>query len=192
VGNIEGRLQRITRARVGPDGAWADGTILRALGERLGIPMEYATQEAILEELRRITPDLTVDRPYPIPRRAPRIEPLTLDFPETTGEGLVLVPVPRLFRPGEMTGRCRGLPELVGPPVATLHPEDAVQLGLPDGSLVELEVDGVRARLPCRVAEEALPGHVLVPIGFPEVPLGRWGAFRRIVRVRVRALEAVR
>jgi NADH-quinone oxidoreductase subunit G len=192
VGNIEGRPQRIARARVGPEGAWADGTILQALGERLGIPMEYATQEAIFEELRRIAPDLVLDRPYPIPRRAPRIEPLTLDLPETTGEGLVLVPTPHLFRPGEMTGRCRGLPELAGQPVATLHPKDATELGITGGCLVELEAEGVRARLPCRVAQEALPGHVLVPIGFREVPLGRWGVFRRIVRARVRALEAVR
>jgi NADH-quinone oxidoreductase subunit G len=192
VGNIEGRPQRIVQARLGPEGAWADGTILQALAAYLGISLEYPGPEAVFEEMRRVIPNLALDRPYPLPHRAPRVEALDLVGPEPKGEGLVLVPVPRLFRQGEMAERCRGIPELIGEPHAVLHPEDAARLGIQDRDPVELEADGVSAAVRCRVAPESLPGQVLVPLGFREIPVSRWGVFRRPVRVRVRALEGVR
>ncbi|MDR7562087.1 MAG: molybdopterin-dependent oxidoreductase, partial [Armatimonadota bacterium] len=192
VGNIEGRPQRTEQARLGPEGAWADGTILQALAAHLGLSLTYPDPEAVFEEMRRVIPGLELDRPYPIPRRTPRIEPVDLEGPGIEGEGLVLVPVPRLFRQGEMAERCRGIPELVGEPFAVLHPLDAASVGLRDGDAMELDVDGTPAAVRCRVSRETLPGQVLVPMGFRELPLSRWGVFRKLVRARVRALEGVR
>ncbi|MCS7172992.1 MAG: NADH-quinone oxidoreductase subunit NuoG [Armatimonadetes bacterium] len=192
VGNIEGRPQRLERARLGPEGAWADGTILQALAARLGLSLAYPDPEAVFAEMRRVIPGLEVDRPYPLPRRAPRIEPVDLEGPGDEGDGLVLVPVPRLFRQGEMAERCRGIPDLVGEPFAILHPEDAASVGVRDEDAVELEVDGIPAAVRCRLSRESLPGQVLVPMGFRGIPLSRWGVFHKLVRVRVRALEGVR
>ncbi len=192
VGNVEGRPQRIEQARLGPEGAWADGTILQALAAHLGISLEYPSPEAIFAEMRRVIPGLELDRPYPLPRRAPQVEPPDLTVPDEAGEGLVVVPEVRLYRQGEMAERCRGIPDLIGEPYAVLHPEDVARLGIRDGEGVELEADGVRAAVRCRLSRTTLPGQILVPIGFREIPLSRWGVFRRVVRVRVRALEGVR
>lgn len=186
VANLEGRPQRVAQARMGPPGARADGEILQLLAERLGCPMEYATGEAIWAELRRLAPALQLDVPYPLPRPTPEVDvrpPGALQ----EGEGLVVVPAPPLFRKGEMATRCRGLPELAGESWVLANPKDAFAVGLQHGQEVEVGALGTAVRAKLRVTEDVAPGHLLVPVGFPEFPRAHWAGGK--VRARVQALE---
>ncbi|MDR5697035.1 MAG: NADH-quinone oxidoreductase subunit NuoG [Armatimonadota bacterium] len=193
-GNIEARPQRIQQATVGPSGAWADLTIIQALADRLGFPLAYATVGEIWEEMQQVIPGLAEGEPYPLPRRPARVEAPSAapGDPLPPGEGLVVVPWTPLFRRGTMASRCRGLPDLAGAPRATLHPDDAGRVGVLSGDEVELAVDGQAARLTAHIAPDVLPGHVLVPLGFEEVPAAEWRLAGRVVRASVRVLQRTR
>ncbi len=189
VANLEGRPQRIQPSRLGPAGARADLDVIQMLAARLGRPLEYASVEAVWEELRRVVPGLQLDEPWPFSRPEPEVRWVPAQTSPGQGEGLVVVPASPLFRRGTMAGRCRGLPELAGEPTVGLHPEDAGGLGVQDGGQVEVEADGAAVRVRARRTDQVRPGHVLVPVGFPEFPRSRWGGG---TRARVRAVQAGR
>jgi NADH-quinone oxidoreductase subunit G len=188
VANLEGRPQRIEPSRMGPPGARSDLEIVQMVAERLGRPLEYASVEAVWQEIRRLVPGLQLDSPYPLPRPQPEVD-VQAPLPVEEGAGLVVVPAPPLFRKGEMAHRCRGLPELAGQPTLGVHPQDAAALGLADGAEAEARLDGVAARVWVRLTEDVAPGHVLVPVGFPELPRGLWVGRKRRLSLRLKALE---
>lgn len=186
--NLEGRPQRVAPSRMGPPGARADGDILQLLAERLGRPMDYGSVEAIWEELRRVAPGLELDRPYGFTRPQPEVDVRPAQ-PHDPGQGLVVVPASPLFRKGEMSSRCRGLPDLAGDAAVGVHPGDAAALSLTDGVVVEVDTGAASARVRVTVADAVPPGHLLVPVGFPEFPRARWAASGRRLRARIRVLE---
>jgi predicted molibdopterin-dependent oxidoreductase YjgC len=198
LGNIEARPQPIQQATMGPSGAQADLTILQALANRLGFPIAYSTVGEIWDEMQQVIPGLAHDRPFPLPRPQARVEHPTSDIRhptsvgESRGDGLVVVPWMPLFRKGTMASRCRGLPDLAGAPHATLHPDDAARLGVQSGDEVEVFADGTPAHLTAHVAADMLPGHILVPLGFEEVPAPAWRLAERVVRASVRVLQGAR
>lgn len=182
--NLEGRAQRLFPARMGPAGGRADLDILQVLAAHLGRPWEYPSVDAVWEELRRVVPGLELDRPYPLPRPQPQVDVRAPSVPEA-GDGFVVVPAAPLFRKGEMASRCRGLPELAGEPAVGLHPDDAARLGAADGTEVELEADGASVRLRAAATTAVRPGHLLLPVGFPQLPRAGWARPGLRVRVRV-------
>jgi len=184
--NLEGRAQRLAPARMGPPGARADLDILQLLAAHLGRPWEYPSVEAVWEELRRVVPGLELDRPYPLRRPQPAVD-VRPPVPEESAEGFRVVPAAPLFRKGEMVSRCRGLPELAGDAAVGLHPDDAAALGAADGAEVELEAEGASTRVRAAVTDAVRPGHVLVPVGFPQLARAEWA--RPGLRVRVRVLQ---
>jgi NADH-quinone oxidoreductase subunit G len=186
--NLEGRPQKVAPSRMGPPGARADGEILQMVAARLGRPLEYASVEAVWAELRRVAPQLELDRPANLPRPHPQVD-YRPAAATRQGEGLQVVPAAPLFRQGEMSARSRGLPDLAGRPAVVLHPQDAAALGVEDGAEVELRAGGAVARVRAEVADRVRPGHVLVPVGFSQLPRARWAAPG--LRVQVRVLEGV-
>jgi len=189
VANLEARPQRIAPSRMGPPGARSDLEIVQMVADRLGRPMEYASVEAVWEEIRRLVPGLQLDSPYPLPRPQPQVD-VRVPPPGAGDAGLVVVPAAPLFRNGEMARRCRGLPELAGQPTVGVHPQDAAGLGLADGAEAEAQLEGVAARVRVRLTEDVAPGHVLVPVGFPELPRGLWVGGRRRLSLRLQGLQA--
>ncbi len=175
VANLEARPQRVRLARQGPPGARADGDIIQALAHRLDRPMAYPSADAVWEEMRRAIPGLVLEVPYALPSPPPTLDVRPRQHTPSGQDGLVLVPTSFLFRPGEMVARCRGLPELSGSPAVVVHPQDASHLGVRDGAEVELHVDGRTVRLNARVSDEVKAGHLLVPVGFPELPRAVFG-----------------
>jgi len=187
VANLEARPQRVRPARPGPAGARADGDVIQSLAQLVDRPMAYPSTDAVWEEMRRAVPGLELDVPYPLPRPKPRVDVRpSHDGAGGLADALVVVAAAPLFRQGAMASRCRGLPELSGSPAVVVHPQDAARLGVADGAEVELQVDDGAVRLRARVADQAQPGHVLVPVGFPEIPRAAFGAPG--LRVRLRAL----
>jgi NADH-quinone oxidoreductase subunit G len=182
VGNIEARVQRIHGARPGPDGARADAAILQALAARLGVALMYASASEVFEEMRAAIPGLEEGAPYPLPRRAARIEQeaigaiLGADLPRL--DELVLIPVTALFRLGEMTRRSPGLVDLAGRAAAVLHPADAARAGVSTGDEIEIVSDGRTERLVARVTEDTREGQVLVPRGLRLAGRAPTGAVR--------------
>ncbi len=64
--NTERRVQRIRKALETPGQAKADWEIIAALADRMGYPMEYECAEAVMEEIRAVTPSyggITYERP---------------------------------------------------------------------------------------------------------------------------------
>jgi anaerobic selenocysteine-containing dehydrogenase len=90
-----------------------------------------------------------------------------------------------------MTGRSRGIRDLAGPPCCSIHPDDAAGLGIVDRALVEIRTPHGAVVVQARISREAPPGHVLLPLGYDEVPvqtLFRWPA--TAIRAEIRALVA--
>ncbi|MDR7385836.1 MAG: molybdopterin dinucleotide binding domain-containing protein, partial [Armatimonadota bacterium] len=87
------------------------------------------------------------------------------------------------------SSRCRGLPDLAGDAAVGVHPGDAAALSLTDGRVVEVDTGAASARVPVAVTDAVPPGHLLVPVGFPEFPRARWAASGRRLRARIRVLE---
>ncbi len=206
--NLEGRTLPLHGAVAGPGHARADREIFALLAARLGTTMTYATGEDLLNEMRRMLPDLAVGaissiRPVPaavepVPAVAETVSAASRRADGAVGQegsprgespALLLVPVDHLFAHGSMTGRCRGVADLAGAPHCLVHPDDAGRLGILDRRLVELVTAHGSAVLQARLSDVTVPGQVLVPRGYEGVAINallRWP--HAFIEVEVRPL----
>ena len=218
VSNIEGRVQRLRRATVGPGEARGDAVVLSSLAARMGHPIAYSDWEEIFDEMRTLVPGLDIDAVLPLagpgiearppegiqapPRTALHGAPSGLDLvrgskdesSSDAGEGadsLVLIPGTALFDAGSMSSRSRAIANLAGAPWAMLHPQDAERLGVGDGDPIVLTAADRSIALRAVVRPSLLPGQVYVPRGYDAAPVNALvDASRPVSRVRVHALAA--
>ena len=166
--NTERRVQRVRKAVAPPGQAKADWEILSAIATKMGYPMEYASAEAIMEEIRTVTPSyagITYERlekegiQWPCPNT---------DHPGTRflhkdrfsrGRGLfhaieyippaelpddeypMLLSTGRVlyqYHTGTMTRLGKGTTERYPESLAEIHPADAAKLGIEDGQRVRV------------------------------------------------------
>jgi NADH-quinone oxidoreductase subunit G len=188
VTTVEGRTVRLRPAVLGPGQARADHEIFSQLAGRLGILMTHGTGDETLDSLRRAVPGLDVGAVTPIaPAHIEAEMPAAAPSGSAEPAPLLLVPMEQLFSQGTMTGRCRAIGDLAGPPHCLIHTEDAARLGVTDRLLVELVTADGRLVLQARVNDVTPPGQILVPHGRDDLPvhaLLRWPHAAAAVDVR--------
>ncbi len=173
VTNIEGRVLPLQPAVKGPGRARGDAEIFALVASRMGATITYGTSDELLDGMRAAVPELAVGEVLPPPPAPAPIgggEPPAQE-PPAQEQGLVLLRVDRLFAAGSMSGRCRGLAGVAGPPHCVVHPSDAARLGVEDGALVELAAGDALLAVVARVGDATLPGQVLLPRGYDALPV---------------------
>ena len=166
--NTERRVQRVRKAVAPPGQAKADWEILSAIATKMGYPMEYASAEAIMEEIRTVTPSyagITYER---IEKEGIQWPCPNTDHPGTRflhkdrfsrGRGLfhaieyippaelpddeypMLLSTGRVlyqYHTGTMTRLGKGTTERYPESLAEIHPADAAKLGIEDGQRVRV------------------------------------------------------
>jgi NADH-quinone oxidoreductase subunit G len=108
-----------------------------------------------------------------LPSAAELGEKIELDWPSPAervpGDGLLLVPVTRLFDRGATVLPSALLAGHLARAAVEIHPDEAGRLGLAPEGLLELRWDGHTEQLPVRLSADAPPGVLLLPrsIGLP-------------------------
>jgi len=158
--NVEGRVQRVARIENLPDGARTgfarpDWFIFGALAEKLGRPLPpYKDAGEILREISEKVAGFP-DSPDRRPRRlqpAMRL-PWEQPRPASAARGehrLVIEPAGFRHRGIDMSLAVEGLSELALEEGLRLHPDDLDQLGIANGEMMMLTVDGVQVSLPAK------------------------------------------
>ena len=197
VANVEGRVQRIEAAVLGPGEARGDWQIMSALARHLGKVVAYSGWEEIFDEMRSLIPELRVGElvplaPYgPVPgaeRPAPRRGPAATAVPDPAFPLTLIVGV-ALFDRGSMSARSGAIAELAGEPWALLHPDDAARAAVDDGDPVVIASRRGSIALRLRVSAAILPGQVFVPRGYDAAPVNALiDLTDAVTRVRVAGL----
>lgn len=196
--NTERRVQRVRKAVAPPGLARQDWEIICALSTRMGLPMAYEDPEAIMEEIRKVTPSyggITY----------PRIEKIglqwpcpTLDHPGTVflhkdrftrGRGLFHAveykSPPELpdqeypfylstgrilyqYHGASMSRRSKGLFERAPRCEVEISPKDAERMGLKEGSVVRVRSRRGQIQAVARITDKAVEGTVFVPFHYAE------------------------
>ncbi len=196
VSNIEGRIQRLHAAVLGPGEARADAAIFAALAARLGKVIAYSGWEEIFDELRSLVPGLAIDArshtgylvasPAAAPGPRPDGEQPDPDYPLTLISGDVL------FDRGAMTSRSPAIADLAHEPWALLHPDDAARLRIAEGEAVFVQSRRGSVAVRAKLSSAILPGHAFLPRGFDDAPANALGDLADpVTRVRVTVLAPV-
>jgi predicted molibdopterin-dependent oxidoreductase YjgC len=196
--NTERRVQRVRKAVSPPGQARGDWTIVCDLAGRMGYPMVYDSSRAIMDEIRRLTPayaGITYERiareglHWPCPNEDHPGTPILHVERFTSGKGVFhaidYVPPAELtdeaypfylttgrvlyqYHTGTMTMKSEGLNDRVPESFVEISHRDARQLGLADGSLVQVSSrrGSIQARL--KVSTTAVSGTVFIPFHFAQ------------------------
>ena len=166
--NTERRVQRVRKVVAPPGQAKADWEILSAVATKMGYPMEYASAEAIMEEIRTVTPSYAGITYARIEKEGIQWPCPNTDHPGTRflhkdrfsrGRGLfhaieyippaelpddeypMLLSTGRVlyqYHTGTMTRLGKGTTERYPESLAEIHPADAAKLGIEDGQRVRV------------------------------------------------------
>ena len=196
--NTERKVQRIRKAVESPGEARPNWVILSEIGNLLGLQMNYASAEAVFQEIRTLTPSyagITYDRiheegiQWPCPSTDHTGTPFLHKGRFTRGMGLFHAID---YRPSEelpdeafpfilttgrryahyhtrtMTGRCPSLEKEFPQTIAQIHTRDAERLGLREGE--EVKVISRRGEIvtPVSIGEVVPEGAIFMDFHFQE------------------------
>ncbi len=197
----ERRIRRVHKAVDPPWDARPDWEIVCLISQAMGYPMFYTHPSQIMAELSQVTPPyagVSYERieghgqvwPCPAPdhpgtallhtERFPigkgRFVPVSPVFAEEDADRdfpLTLVTGRRLehYNNASMTRRCEAFDRIAGKEFVEIHPEDAADLGIVDGSSVAVESRRGRVIATARVTERSRPGSVFMTFHFSETPV---------------------
>ncbi|MEO0146791.1 MAG: 2Fe-2S iron-sulfur cluster-binding protein [candidate division WOR-3 bacterium] len=178
----DGRVLWHERAVHWPGGAVPAGVVFSKLLEKAGrggyrdvSDVTRAIQSKIPAYRDVSMPPLTTNNPYPddIPSLARfrlrrrfslagyehKPKEIAFSSPEEhTGEGLLLVAAPSLYRSSYYAFRCSILEEYMPLERVELHPDDARALGVSEGDLIRLSSNGHHLSLRAHISERTHPG----------------------------------
>jgi formate dehydrogenase major subunit len=197
--NAERRIQVVRAAATPPGAAKTDLDIYKLVSERLGHELPYEGPEDVMAEIAELTPHFAgvtyerlgrrglqwpvapdgTDSPilyedaFELPEGRAHFAALPYKPPgdEASEEyPLILVTGRRLehYNVGTMTRRTGNL-ELVPSDWLEIHPEDALELGIASGDVVEVRSRNGRIEIEAMVTERIEQGHVFTAFHFPEV-----------------------
>jgi formate dehydrogenase major subunit len=197
--NAERRMQVVQAAATPPGAAKTDLEIYKLVSERLGHELPYEGPEDVMAEIAELTPHfagVTYERmgrgglQWPVAADGTDSPVLYADAFELPGGRahfaalpykppgdeaseafpLILVTGRRLehYNVGTMTRRTGNL-ELFSSDWLEIHPEDAQELGIASGDVVEVRSRNGRIEIEAQVTERIEPGHVFTAFHFPEV-----------------------
>lgn len=87
-----------------------------------------------------------------------------------------VAPLHHLFGSEENSARAKPIQERMPAPYVALAREEAARLGVNDGALLTLRVNGQTLRLPLQVRDDLTVGLVGLPVGLPGIPAAVTGA----------------
>lgn len=160
--NIEGRVQKLQPGKDIPSNILSDAEIFTRIAEKLNSTLTLETQFA--EAMRSERVELP---------KASTAQPMQTT--EQQGDMIATFAV-ALFDHGVRMNHNAHLVQLAKEPRLRLHPEEGKKLGINDGNKVTLQANGASIHLPVQFDKGVAPGTVVVPLGFPEVPVKELGA----------------
>jgi NADH-quinone oxidoreductase subunit G len=180
---LDGVVQSVKAAKKAEGAAQPDGDILVALAQALGVKLSGSPAQTA-QEAARVVGKLEEGA---ILNGAP-ITLLPQATEVTIPEGLLLVPVDRLYAGGS-TARFDGEFNHVQPkPVARFNPADAAKLGLKSGEAVALMANGEQLNLTVEVDKKVVAGTVQAIKGLVSAPVNALTAGTAPVAVAVAKL----
>ena len=201
--NTERRVQRVRKAVPGPKGVLSDWEITCEIAKRMGVPMDYASPEAIFQEITALTPTmggLSYERlekegiPWPCPSSdhpgTPRLHvgnfakgkgtffPITFTPAAETPDAdypLVLTTGRVLYHyhTGTMTRKSDGLNTLVNECFVDINRSDATELGLRDGDKATIFSRRGKITAAVTISGRMGQGTVFIPFHFAEAAANR-------------------
>lgn len=173
---LDGMVQKVKVAKRTEGSAQPDGDILVALAAQMGVTLATSPAETV-REIARVA--VKVEEGARIAGAPTSI--LGKAEAAATPEGLVLVPVERLYAGGSTSlfdkyfingGQKPGRTAQVRPlPTLLINPVDAKAKGLVAGEQVELTANGAALQLTVKLAKSVVPGTVQAIKGLPEAPI---------------------
>lgn len=194
--NTERRVQRVRQALRPVGQARPDWQIICELSERIGYPMGYQSPEEVMEEIARLTPiygGIHYDRleegglQWPCPTRDHPGTPYLHKGQFIRGKGLFspveFIPPSELpdetypfilstgrvlhhYNSGSMSRKVPGLQILYPEPLLEIHPKDAEQFNIEDGSMVKVSSRRGELVSRVRITKKSPEGVVFIPFHF--------------------------
>ena len=171
--SLDGLVQSVDRAQDTEFDTWTDGQIIVGLGEMLGV--ELLPARGLNAEMAALGMELGKDGTLPGLDSKAVAEVLRSARRRSVvpGDGLVLVPVERLFAGGGTSYFDSEIAHARPKHEGYIHPEDAAALQLKDGDSVTLEGVAQRITVQVRLQERVVRGTLQVPVGLPDLPVYR-------------------
>jgi NADH-quinone oxidoreductase subunit G len=151
--NADGHEQRVAAGAKLPGEARPGWRVLRALGERLGIAgFDFIEVAALRASLQRVEPASATA----LAKRA------------GAGEGLARIATSAAYRCDAVVRRAAPLNAhpLTRGPAISLHPEDALRLGLSEGAIAKVDDGRGTAALPVRIGAHVAKGAAWIESGY--------------------------
>jgi len=194
--NTERRVQRVRKAVEPPGDAKPDWQITCEIAGRMGVAMNYASSEAIFEEIARVTPSyagITYERiafegiHWPCPSREHPGTPILHGQQFTRGKGLFhaiewIPPAEQIdgefpmylttgrvlyqYHTGTMTMKTTGLNEIAPESFVEISPDDARRQGLSEGDRVMVASRRGEITARVKISRKAVSGTVFIPFHF--------------------------
>lgn len=181
---LDGVVQSIKAAKKAEGSAQADGDILVALAQQLGVKLASSPTETSWE-IAKVAAKLEEGK---VLSGAPvNLLPMGA-VSAATPEGLVLVPVTKLYAGGSTAQFDTEFNHVLPKPEAFFNPADAKALGLKDGEQVELTAGGASIRLTVKLSRSVVPGTVQAIKGLTAAPVNGLTAGTAPVAVTVAKL----
>jgi formate dehydrogenase major subunit len=201
--NTERRVLRVRKAVNPPGQARQDWQIICDLATRMGYPMSYENSEAVMEEIRRVTPSyagITYSRinregiPWPCPNIEHPGTPILHREQFTRGKGMfhavdyvppaekvdadypLYLTTGRLlyqYHTGTMTMRTEGLNEIAPDCHVEISPGDAKHYGISDHALVTIASRRGSIQAKAMVSPKAVTGTVFIPFHYAKAAANR-------------------
>ena len=196
-------MQRVRKAVEPPGTRAPDWEIICDLATRMGYPMAYENSEAVMEEIRRVTPSyagITYDRinregiPWPCPNIEHPGTPILHREQFTRGKGMfhtvdyvspaenpdadypLYLTTGRLlyqYHTGTMTMRTEGLNEIAPDCHVEISPDDAKHYGISDHALVTIASRRGSIQAKAMVSPKAVTGTVFIPFHYAKAAANR-------------------
>lgn len=201
--NTERRVQRVRKAVQAPGFAREDWKITCEIATRMGTRMHYDSADEIFEEMRRVTPSysgITWERikhnglHWPCPATEHPGTPILHTTQFTRGKGLFhaidhqppaevpdadypfVLTTGRViyhYHTGTMTMKSDGLNQMSPECFVEISPNDAAQLDIGDGEMVNVFSRRGKIRVKLSVSSKAVDGTVFIPFHFAKAAANR-------------------
>jgi formate dehydrogenase major subunit/formate dehydrogenase alpha subunit len=201
--NTERRVQRVRKVVDGPGQARGDWEILCDLSSRMGIPMAWENSQAVMEDIRNVTPSyagITYGRieeeglHWPCPGTEHPGTPILHGEKFNRGKGLFhaidyLPPNEQVdeeypmylttgrvlyqYHTGTMTMKSDGLNDRAPESFVEISRADAEKYGLEDGNMVKVMSRRGEIQARLKVSQKAVSGTVFIPFHFAQAAANR-------------------
>jgi formate dehydrogenase alpha subunit len=201
--NTERRVQRVRKAVDAPGSAKPDWQIISELATKMGYPMNYDSAEAIMNEIRTLTPSYAGITYTRIEEEGLQWPCPTVDHPGTKylhkdqftrGRGLFhaveYIPPAELpdeeypfilstgrvlyhYHTGTMSRRTKGLVERFPESLIEIHPDDARKLGIDEGATVKVTSRRGKVAAKAKITDSPPPGTIFMNFHFSEAAVNK-------------------